>query len=267
MATSAFDVLNQSFNLTGIDGEVIEATTAEIQQLQHIVVSSGITFATQLGLSVAVLAILLLTAGPTKFRTPSLHVNALALLCNVFRCALQCAIQNSALSNFVIQQTGAYQEPGVRDAQIMSVACTLFTLALFMFIEISLFIQVKAVFASVRERYRSAVLSAVAMVAVVAVGWRINLAIANIRVAADIADVTQTMLDAQTWAQFVANITSIISIGASSLIFSGKIAHAIYARRKMGLKAFGTLQIVFIVGCQTLILPGTYMCSRSTHTR
>lgn len=249
-------ILDQSFNLTTLDGSTVEASTLEIQQLKHVAVTTATIFGIQFGLAFAVLAILLITSSPARFRTPIFYVNTVALVCDVFRCALQCAIQDSAVSNFVINSISAYDLPEVKNAQAMSIANTVFTLLLFISIEVSLVGQVHAIFAGTRETYHKAVLLVVVIVACLAVAFRVNLAFINISVVVRIDDISAYMLSAQTWAQFTANVTSVVSIGIISLIFAGKVARAIRARRMMGLKAFGALQIIFIISCQTLLFPG-----------
>ncbi|KAI9663641.1 MAG: hypothetical protein M1821_007131 [Bathelium mastoideum] len=54
------------------------------------------------------------------------------------------------------------------------------------------------------------------------------------------------------------NITVTISICYLSLVFVLKLGYAIVERRKLGLKQFGPMQIIFIMGCQTLIVPGRF---------
>jgi pheromone alpha factor receptor len=51
---------------------------------------------------------------------------------------------------------------------------------------------------------------------------------------------------------------AIISICVFSSVFCTKLGLAIRSRRSLGLKQFGAMQIIFIMGCQTLTIPGKF---------
>ena len=53
-------------------------------------------------------------------------------------------------------------------------------------------------------------------------------------------------------------ITQSVSIWVFSCVFTYKLGYAIYQRRRLNMPQFGPMQIVFIMGCQTMFIPGTF---------
>ena len=95
-----------------------------------------------------------------------------------------------------------------------------------------------------------------------AVGIRFALVILNIRwniLAVDTS--TESQLATVQNLASAANIALMVNITFFSIIFCTKLAHAILQRRKMGMKQFGPMQIIFVMGCQTLVIPGEFRSS------
>jgi pheromone alpha factor receptor len=59
-----------------------------------------------------------------------------------------------------------------------------------------------------------------------------------------------------------AHITQAVAVWVYAVIFTWKLGVAIVQRRRMRMTQFGPMQIIFIMGCQTLIVPGmsSYTC-------
>jgi pheromone alpha factor receptor len=56
----------------------------------------------------------------------------------------------------------------------------------------------------------------------------------------------------------VSYILQAVSIWMFSCVFTYKLGHAIIQRRRLNMPQFGPMQIVFIMGCQTMFVPGTF---------
>lgn len=56
----------------------------------------------------------------------------------------------------------------------------------------------------------------------------------------------------------VSYILQAVSIWIFSCVFTYKLGHAIIQRRRLNMPQFGPMQIVFIMGCQTMFVPGTF---------
>jgi hypothetical protein len=57
--------------------------------------------------------------------------------------------------------------------------------------------------------------------------------------------------------QHAANVTWVVTIGCSSLVFVAKLLYIIARRKKMGFKGFGPLQVITIMAAQCLVVPCT----------
>lgn len=267
METTTFDVWHQNFTLRASDGTSFQASTDDIYGLQTLAANTAIVFASQLGASLMLLVVLLLMTSSGKRRSLSFAFNAMALICNVIRCTLQCVLLTSPLMNFMVLELYDWDAPGIDSAIATSIAGTVFTFLLFVFIELALITQVRVVCLAASSAQRTAVTFATGLIALVALAFRINLTVTNIDGTIHVASSTQAMEDKQTWAQSAANITAIVSIFVFSFVFCFKLAMAIKSRRSMGLKQFGAMQIIFIMGCQTLVIPGTFSSPRASDAR
>lgn len=258
--STTFDLWNQEFALRASDGTFFVANTGDFGQLQGLATTTATVFATQLGASLILLIILLLITAPDKRRSLAFIFNALALVCNIIRCALFCAQVNGPFYNFMALELNDYQTPDIASAISESAACSLFSCFLFIFIELALILQIRVIYVAASGLRRALITYFSIVVALIAMGFRINLAVANVRNTIDVANASDEAFLQQQWAQRAANISAIVSIVLFSAIFCFKLAESIKSRRAMGLKQFGPIQIIFIMGCQTLLLPGESSC-------
>jgi pheromone alpha factor receptor len=257
-----FDIFNQTFELIGPDGSTQMLSTLDIEFVRLMATRTGIIFATQLGASAILLMILLLMTPSTKRRSLSWIFNVLALVCNVIRCTLQCLEMTGPLGNFVLVVTAEYAVADLTKTIRLAIANNVITTMVFIFIELALVTQVQVIcVASMSSLYRIATLTFCGIVAAIAIGFRLNLMVINSLSTASLGSFGETgwePFETLQWAQSTNNVTAIVSICVFSAVFCTKLGLAIRSRRSMGLKQFGAMQIVFIMGCQTLCIPGKF---------
>ena len=255
-----FDVYNQPFELMNTDGAMVTLSTTDIDFIRVTAVRTAIIFATQLGASAILLLVLLLMTQGAKRRSLSWIFNVLALVCNVIRCAIQCTEMTGPFLNFVLLSLQEYGTANLGKHVRTSIANSVMTTLVFVFIELALVTQVHVICAATMPQlWRVTILTFCGVVAMLAVGFRLNLMIRNCEDTARLLNGdlgTPESGEAFAWAQSTSNIVAIVSICMFSAVFCVKLGLAIRSRRQMGLKQFGAMQIIFIMGCQTLTIPG-----------
>jgi pheromone alpha factor receptor len=260
IVSTGFDVYNQTFQLYASDGEVATLSTLDIEMVRLTAVRTAIIFATQLGASAILLLVLLLMTQGAKRRSLSWVFNVLALVCNVIRCTIQCTEMTGPFLNFVLVTLQEYGTASLGKHVRISIANSVMTTLVFVFIELALVTQVHVICAATMPQlWRFGILTFCGLVAMLAVGFRFNLMIRNCE---DTANLAKGILgtpgsdERLDWAQSTSNIMAIVSICVFSAVFCTKLGLAIRSRHQMGLKQFGAMQIIFIMGCQTLTVPG-----------
>lgn len=260
-----FDVYNQTFSLYTHDGQQATLSTLDIDQVRLTAVRTAIIFAVQLGASAILLLVLLLMTQGAKRRSLSWIFNVLALVCNVIRCTIQATEMTGPFLNFVLVTLQEYGDASLAKHIRISIANSVMTTLVFVFIELALVTQVHVICAATMPRlWRLGILTFCGVVAMLAVGFRFNLMIRNCQDTSNLGkgilgdDASSERLD---WAQSTSNIMAIVSICVFSAVFCTKLGLAIRSRHQMGLKQFGAMQIIFIMGCQTLTIPGKSLLS------
>jgi pheromone alpha factor receptor len=257
---AGFDVYTQDFQIYSSDGVLQTLSTVDIDNVRLIAVRTAIIFAVQLGASAILLLVLLLMTQGNKRRSLSWVFNVLALVCNVIRCTIQCTEMTGPFLNFVLVTLQEYGSANLGKHVRISIANSVITTLVFVFIELALVTQVHVICAATMPQlWRLSILTFCGLVAMLAVGFRFNLMIRNCE---DTANLAKGILGTPEsghrldWAQSTSNIMAIVSICVFSAVFCTKLGLAIRSRHQMGLKQFGAMQIIFIMGCQTLTLPG-----------
>jgi pheromone alpha factor receptor len=263
---AGFDVYTQDFQIYSSDGTLQTLSTIDIDNVRLIAVRTAIIFAVQLGASAVLLLVLLLMTQGNKRRSLSWVFNVLALVCNVIRCTIQCTEMTGPFLNFVLVTLQEYGTASLGKHIRISIANSVMTTLVFVFIEMALVTQVHVICAATMPQlWRLSILSFCGVVAMLAVGFRFNLMIRNCEDTANLGKGiigTPKSNDLLDWAQSTSNIMAIVSICVFSAVFCTKLGLAIRSRHQMGLKQFGAMQIIFIMGCQTLTLPGKSCTAR-----
>lgn len=251
MGTDAlFDPFNQTFTLLDLEKSTHEIGISELDDLIIYQVQSSIIFAAQLGGSLVLLIALLLLAKPGKRRSPIFILNTLSLSINFILTLLHCLYFTGAFTNIAAILLHDYSRVP-RSEYAKSITATNLSFVLLLCAEISLILQVRVVCVNIRRVHRQALFVVSLIVVLIALGFRLALTIEN-----SIYILSTTSMANLVWLQSGSNITTTISVCWFCSVFVGKLAFALRERRKLGLRNFGPMQVIFIMGIQTFIVPG-----------
>lgn len=256
-SATPFDPYSQSFLITLPDGVSKAAVSlSDVSFLQKLAVQTAIIYATQIGVCALLLLVLSLMTKADKRRSVVFIMNVAALICLLIRGIIVCHTMTGPLMNF-FNWVNYYYPPEVIPALRENAAAEVFSFLTIATTELSMLFQVQIVCCTVKAFWRHIinVLCVAVALATIAVRFacmvvNINWGILNIN---NSSSYRQTTIDRLSSAF---NICTMISIVFYSSIFCAKLGHAIYQRRKMGMKQFGPMQIIFVMGCQTLFIPG-----------
>jgi pheromone alpha factor receptor len=250
MPPSKFNPWTQPITFFNSDGSNF---TINMEDLNDYRIYSGrlaINYGTQIGATLLLLLVLLLLTRSEKRRSSIFIINALCLTVNTIRCILLSCYVTSALQNPYTQFSGDYSQ--ITQADYATNATTdVFTLLLFVLVMISLSIQVWVVCITTVPVQRYIIMGVTTVMALIATGYKAAFVILNIKatLGGELLLPFKKVVDASY-------ITQAISIWLFSCVFTYKLGYAILQRRKLNMPQFRPMQVVFIMGCQTLLIPG-----------
>ena len=245
------DPFNQTFTLFDSAGDQFEIHFSDLNVYVYNGVTQSIVLASQIGAALAILLVLLILTKSEKRRLPVFVLNGLALLLIFIDGILHCLYYTGPWYNPYAYLSGDYTFVP-QSAKATSAAAELLAFFVALCLESSLVLQVYVVCATLDRKKRAAVMVVSALVALLAIGFRLAQVVINIQ----INIVMEAPNLSYAWVAKARDITLTISICFFSAIFCLKLGWAMYQRRLLGLKQFGPMQIIFIGGTQTLIMPG-----------
>lgn len=245
-----FDPWNQSIVLYDAQGYRLpqDIRLDAFNNWAQYAIKASINWGSQIGASIIMVILLLVLTKHDKRRSPIFILNILALVLSVVRAITNAAFYTSGFYSFYTFITEDISRVPTSD-YATSTTAVIMTLLLLICIELSLILQASVVCATLSRPRRIAITILSIVVALAAIGARIALTVWNIQIILGPPILSRVDLGV------VANITSSFSVCFFSLIFCGKLGLAIRNRRKLGLKQFGPMQIVFIMAAQTLVIP------------
>ena len=247
------DPFNQNLTMLLPDGTPLNITISDLDDWYLYSVYVSIEYASQLGACLILLTTLVLLTKPDKRHSPIFLLNASALFFNVLRLLLGCIYFAGPFSEAYIFFSGDYAAVP-RSAYNVSVTTEVGTVLVLVLVQLSLILQTHVVCLTLRRAYRHGLLGVSSAVASVAVAWRLYLAVVNIQlILSPDAEGVDTELPR---IQAVSNFVTTASIFWFSAVFVAKLAHALRRRHRLGLRRWGPMQIIFTMGCQTLVIPG-----------
>ena len=251
----AFDPWNQLVNITWPDGTTtVSVPLHDVMALQRSAVYQAISGGLQTGAAFLLLIVLLLVTNKEKRRSWVFILNVLALVFTIGRGVISFAVFDGPFFNFYRWILRYYD--GTDDAKAVSAAGEVVTFLITVTIEMSLVLQVRIVCCNLTALQQLGINMLNMLVAFVVSALRFSLMVLNIAWAIEgIEQQTLRQFEMVSTLASAANITLVISIGISSVIFCAKLAFAIRSRRSMGMTQFGPMQIIFIMGCQTMCTP------------
>lgn len=257
--TKNFDPFTQILDLKLPDGTIVPVGITDIDEWVQYGIRICINYGSSIGASIVMLAVLLILTNPEKRRTAVFILNCITLALNAIQRLLQCLYFTSSFYNPYAYFSGDYSRVPQHSISISVAGVVLQTIQI-MCLEASLILQVRAVCVTMARIWQSVILGISILIALVVVGFRMAVMVLN----SEYIVAIYSFADYQ-WLAATSLYTLTGSICFFSAIFTGKLFVALKQRRKLGLKKFGPMQIIFIMGCQTLIIPGMLICSPSQH--
>ncbi|KAJ6157842.1 hypothetical protein N7470_005434 [Penicillium chermesinum] len=244
---ASMDPYKQNITIASPDG-IVPVSIRELQFFVHYNQTLCINYAAQLGASIILFVMLLLM---TRRRGSWVFcLNAVALVLNILRLLLQIIHYSTGLEDIYSYFTGDYSEVPT-SAFAVSVMAVVFETMLIICFEISLVLQVQVVCLTLRRRYRYSLLALSIAVALIPIGFRLAYMVGNCREVMTLSPWSDSLM----WLERTTPILITISICFFCAIFVGKLWYAIRQRRRLGVRDFGPMKIIFVCGCQTLFIP------------
>lgn len=232
------------------DDTPFNVTIPDLDEFIMYSVQISINYAAQLGASLIFLIVLLLLTKPEKKKSPIFILNSVALILNFLRLLLHCLYFTGPFSETYAYFSVDYSRVSGSD-YATQVANTVLTWLLLVCVEVSLLLQVQVVCVTLRDGFKRLIYAFSAMSAGLALAFRLALCVENSKYILYLESEVSLQ-----WLVSASNITTSISICWFCAVFVIKLGFAINQRRKLNAGSFRPMQIIFIMGCQTLIVPG-----------
>ncbi|KAI9880515.1 MAG: hypothetical protein M1830_002555 [Pleopsidium flavum] len=251
-SSPTLDPFTQVFTLLLSDGTSFNVSVPDLDAYILYNVDICINYSAQLGASLILLVILVLLTKSEKRRSPIFILNSISLALNTIRNVLQCLYFTGPFSETYAYFAQDYSRVPP-SSYATSIAGTVLTLLLLICVELSLILQTRVVCITIRDVYRHCILGCSLTVALLAISFRFALVVENSKYILAAENFTPF-----AWLGSATNITASISICFFCAVFVTKLGLALNERRKLGLQQFGPMQIIFIMGCQTLVIPAIF---------
>jgi pheromone alpha factor receptor len=239
----------QNFNVTSLDGTPVTLNLALLRTFISSSVQTSIIYGFGIGFCAMLAIVLLLLTDRKKLHRPIYILNIATLVLYAFRSILQAIIACSTGSSVGMQVLGAVVLPTSRYWAYIAA----YTIQPFLYASIvmSLVLQVRVVFAAEPRTQRAIT----AFLFVSGLGMVILQTYFCIRCI--IVDATNPTSNVPIISRLyqIMRIYFCTYVGVSCLVFLYKLGVTIRRRRKMGIRKFGPLQIIFIMFSQCLVVP------------
>lgn len=231
-----------------------DATEVPLSALQYFVHYNQmlcINYSAQLGASIILFVMLLLL---THRRGSCVFIlNCASLVLNILRLLLQIIHYATGFEDIYSYFTYDYSAVPT-SAYGISISAIVFETLLIICLEISLVLQVQVVCLTLRRAYRYTLLALSIIVALLPVGFRLAFMVGNCEEVMTL----EPWSDRLKWLQSTTLILITVSICFFCTVFVGKLGFAIKQRRRLGVRDFGPMKIIFVCGCQTLFIPAIF---------
>lgn len=238
-------------DLTGLMADGVTPLIFNMADLDFFLFYSSrvcINYGTQMGASILMFIVVLISTHENKRSSPLLFLNLLSLALSALRSFLSVLYYTNQWTELYANWADDYS--GVPQAAYATSVATDVISALFLLaVEISLLMQTRVVCVTLEKRSRFLTMGVSYGVVVSAVVFRTIVMIGNC-----IATIKALSFNVQ-WALSGALVTETLSIWYFCLVFVIKLGCTIRKRKQMGLKQFGPMQIICIMGGCTMVIP------------
>jgi pheromone alpha factor receptor len=253
-ASASPDPRSQYLTLYSARGESFNITMIELDDFVLESVNACINYGAQLGASLLLLVVVLLLTQADKRKSPMFILNTLSLALSFIRSLLQSLYFHSGFSEIYAYFSQDYSRVPRTD-YATSITADVLTLLLLISVQCSLTLQTQVTTTTLKRLYRILLILFSILMALLAIGFRLTLSVVNAQ-----AILSAAAFNDYAWLVSATNITTTVSICFFCTVFASKLGYALHQRRKLGLRQFGPMQVIFIMGCQTMVIPGLLPC-------
>jgi pheromone alpha factor receptor len=248
------DPFSQTFTLVNGNGQSFHISMADVTSLNYDNVQMALIYGVQIGLSVLMFITLLLLTRPGKRQSPIFVLNVLALVLNTIRASLLATYLTSNWDNLYSIFAADYSRITKLDVA-NSVAVSVIKFTEVIVIEVSMVLQVHVVLSTASRVQRFWLLVLSGTVGMMAVALQLATTVVNSIALQGYNTSNGVIPSDQARVASAANISLTISVCFFMAIFVSKLGYALKQRRTLGLDRFGPMQVIFIMGLQTMIIP------------
>jgi pheromone alpha factor receptor len=247
-----FDPYTQNVTMKYRDGSTLNVPMSELNIFVQYNVRVCINYGCQFGASLTLLVILLLLTHADKRGSAVFILNGLALFFNVIRLLFQ-VIHFETDFEKVYEAFSMDFSAVPMSAYAISIVSTIFLTIVIVCIEISLVLQLHVICSTLRRRYKRPLLAFSILVALVPIALRFFFMVLNCK-----SIISLQYLYPLWWVESATNISLTVSICFFCVVFVVKLGFAIRQRRQLGVREFGPMKVIFVMGCQTMIAPAIF---------
>jgi pheromone alpha factor receptor len=244
---------NQSIRLLFPDGSPFNVSMVDLTVMNSVNIGMAITYGIQIGLAFIMLIVTLLVTQKAKRWSLIFVCNVAALAldipCSVLITAWLASIWNNPYVYFT-HDTSRISRGNV----VTSILPQPFKLLEIIAIQLSIITQVRVVLITSPAFFRRCIIAVIFTLSLITMSMEIGLSVVNAKQIAGMAD----PLPIQPRLAQAANIMLCIFIACAMLVFIWKLAYALKNRRNLGLVNFGPMQVIFIMGVQTMVGPSEF---------
>lgn len=248
MTSPDYNPWNYTYVIVGLNGNSELFNMAYLDMFRLYGSRLAISYATQFGASLMMLLVLLLVTRAEKRRSFIFVVNALTLAANATRSMLCALYTTSKFWSLYFQLTHDCSHIYISD-KATDAAATVMGVVVTALVYASLSMQVWTVCALTSNLQRTLIIGTTTSLACVALG---------VKIAASVAIIQQQCheMKPDDKLNIATPVLQLLAIWLYSSIFTFKLGFAVMRRHRLNMPQFGPMQIVFIMGCQTMIIPG-----------
>jgi Fungal pheromone mating factor STE2 GPCR. len=201
----SFDPFTQNVTFYLANESPLEVSVGDLDDFIQYGIKISTVYSSQLGASLALLVLLLLLTKRDKRESPVFLLNSSALILNACHLICSCVDFTTEFSKVYPYFSGDYSRVPA-SAYANSILAVVFQVLLLIVIECSLILQTQAIYVTIRDVQKHILLGVSVLIALLAIGFRLALAVEN-----SIAIVQAASFNA-VWLESATNITTIISI-------------------------------------------------------
>lgn len=234
------------------NGSPIPLSIDYLDRTRLVTARLGLTYGSQIGASIMLLLVLFLLTRAEKRKSSIFITNMLCLVVNTIRCILLGMYLTSGIWHPYTQLVGDFSRV-TRGEYAANITANIFSILLAILAMVSLSLQTWVVCVTTMPMQRHLIMIVTTLAASTAIVAR-----AIYQVCSIIQCLKWESMEKYLWTQKFNYISQAVAICCFSIVFTWKLGYAILQRRRLNMPQFGPMQVIFIMGCQTMIVPGIH---------